>query len=214
MATRPLYKRVGYNGLKFLFQLGSVLFFGMRVYGQKHAPKSGAALICSNHQSHFDPGLIGLSLPSRLNFLGRRTLFDTPLLKQIITFLDTIPIDREGSALAGMKETLKRLKQGEQVVIFPEGTRTSDGEVAPIKAGFTMLARRSDALIVPIGLDGAFQAWPRTRWYPWMDRIVLVVGEPITPAQFGGMSDEELVAEIEKRIRACHAQARRKRTKV
>jgi 1-acyl-sn-glycerol-3-phosphate acyltransferase len=208
MASRPLYKLWGYEAVKVLCQLGGVLGFGIRVFGRNHAPRSGAALVCSNHQSHFDPVLIGLSLESRLNYLARRTLFDVPVLRPVMEYFDAIPIDREGPALGGIKETLKRLKRDEQVLIFPEGTRTRDGEVAPLKPGFTTLARRAEAPILPIGFDGAYQAWPRTQTLPGLSQIVIVIDRPIMPAEFEALSDEELVAEVERRIRTCHAQAR------
>jgi 1-acyl-sn-glycerol-3-phosphate acyltransferase len=208
MASRPLYKLWGYEAVKVLSQLGGVLGFGLRVFGREHAPASGSALVCSNHQSHFDPVLIGLSVPSRLNYLARRTLFDAPALRPVIEYFDAIPIDREGPALGGIKETLKRLKRGEQVLIFPEGTRTRDGEVAPLKPGFTTLARRAAAPIVPIGFDGAYQAWPRTHKLPGLSQIVIVIDEPILPSEFESLTDDALVAEVERRIRACHARAR------
>lgn len=211
MATRPFYKRIGYNALWLWFRISTVLFFRTRVFGREHVPKSGPGVICSNHQSHFDPGMVGLSLDRRSNFLARRTLFDVPVLKWILVYVDSIPIDREGPALGGIKETLKRLKRGELVVMFPEGTRTRDGEVAPLKPGVTTFARRAEAPLVPMGIDGAYQAWPRDRWYPWFSQIIVVIGPPIMPDEFARYTDEELVAELERRIRACHTQARRYR---
>jgi 1-acyl-sn-glycerol-3-phosphate acyltransferase len=132
-------------------------------------------------------------------------------LRQLIDYLDAIPIDRDGTGLGGLKETLKRLKRGEQVLIFPEGTRTRDGEVAPLKPGFVTLARRAAAPLVPVGLDGAYQSWPRTAKLPTFARIVMVIGEPIMPALAATLSDDALVQELECRIRACHARARRYR---
>jgi 1-acyl-sn-glycerol-3-phosphate acyltransferase len=209
MASRPLYKRWGYNAIRIFCRLAGVLGFGLRVFGRQNAPRGGAALICANHQSHFDPLIVGLSLDFRINTLARRSLWDVPVLKYLITYLDAIPIERDGMALAGIKETLKRLKQNEPVVIFPEGTRSRDGEVAPLKPGFTTLARRAEVPLVPIGFDGAYQAWPRTQLLPGFSQIVVVIGEPIRPAQIAEMSDEQLVAELERRIRECHAFARR-----
>src|SRR5687767_7196522 len=108
----------------------AVWLFGLRVAGRENWPQRGGGLICSNHQSHFDPPLVGMTCNRRMNYLARDTLYKVPVLKQVIHFLDAIPIDREGGGLAGLKETLRRLKAGELVLIFPEGTRTHDGEVA------------------------------------------------------------------------------------
>jgi 1-acyl-sn-glycerol-3-phosphate acyltransferase len=143
-----------------------------------------------------------------MNYLARDTLFRVPILSQLITFLDAIPIDREGGGLAGLKETLRRLKAGELVLIFPEGTRTHDGEVAPLKPGFIAVARRSRVALIPVGLDGAYQAWPRTSRFPSFGRIAVVIGEPITAEQVAELSDDDLLNELGQRMQTCHAMAR------
>jgi len=178
------------------------------VAGREHWPAKGGGLVCANHQSMFDPPLVGLTCPRRMNYLARDTLFRIPLLAPLIKFLDAIPIDREGVGLSGLKETLRRLKAGELVLIFPEGTRTRDGEVAPLKPGFISVARRSRVPLVPVGLDGAYQAWPRTSPFPRGGRIAIVVGESISAQRVAELSDDELLAELDQRILNCHAAAR------
>jgi 1-acyl-sn-glycerol-3-phosphate acyltransferase len=205
---RTPWQRFGYQALRWVCRLIAVWGFGLRVCGREHWPKEGGALVCANHQSLFDPPLVGLTCDRRMNYLARDTLFRIPGLKQLIAFLDAIPIDREGGGLAGLKETLRRLKAGELVLIFPEGTRTRDGEVAPLKPGFIAVARRSRVPLVPVGIDGAFQAWPRTARLPRLGRIAIAIGEPIPPEQVAGLADEDLLAELEQRILLCHAQAR------
>jgi 1-acyl-sn-glycerol-3-phosphate acyltransferase len=205
---RTLVQRVGYDALRFVCQLISVWMFGLRVAGRENWPAEGGALVCANHQSHFDPPLVGLTCSRRMNYLARDTLFRVPGLAQLIHFLDAIPIDREGGGLAGLKETLRRLKAGELVLIFPEGTRTHDGEVAPLKPGFIAVARRSRVPLVPVGIDGAYQAWPRTAKLPRPGRLAVVIGEPISAEQVAEFTDEDLLAELEQRILTCHAEAR------
>jgi 1-acyl-sn-glycerol-3-phosphate acyltransferase len=205
---RTLAQRVGYDVLRVMARFVAVWLFGLRVEGREHWPANGGGLICSNHQSHFDPPLVGLTCDRRMNYLARDTLYKVPLLKQAIHFLDAIPIDREGGGLAGLKETLKRLKAGELVLIFPEGTRTHDGEVAPLKPGFIAVARRSRAPLIPVAIDGAFQAWPRTSWLPRLSRLAVVIGEPIPPDQIAELADDDLLAELEQRILTCHSAAR------
>ncbi len=205
---RTLAQRLGYDTLRVFARLTSVIFFRLRVKGREHWPANGGGLVCSNHQSFFDPPLVGLTCDRRMNYLARDSLLRIPGLAQFILFLDAIPIDREGGGLAGLKETLKRLKAGELVLIFPEGTRTHDGEVAPLKPGFIAVARRIKVPLVPVGLDGAFQAWPRTSRLPRPSRLAVVIGPPIGPDEVAAMTDEDLLAELEQRILTCHSEAR------
>ena len=109
--------------------------------GRETLPEEGALLVCCNHQSHFDPVVVGLARDRRLNFLARDKLFALAPFRWLIQSLDAIPIDREGVGLAGIKETLKRLKRGEMVVVFPEGTRTDDGSVEAGLAGELVAVR-------------------------------------------------------------------------
>ncbi|MCL6501843.1 MAG: 1-acyl-sn-glycerol-3-phosphate acyltransferase [Pirellulales bacterium] len=211
MAQRSLPKRLWYGFLHIVCRLLGVVAYGIRVRGRHHVPASGGALLLSNHQSHYDPVLIGLACDRRLNYVARSTLFRFGPFRWLIHSLDAIPIEREGLGLAGLKETLRRLKRGELVLLFPEGTRTRDGRVGTLKPGFSALAHRAQVPLVPVAIDGAFEAWPRTRPWPWVARIEIQFGEPLLPQQALGLNDRELVAEMERRIRACHAAAQCRR---
>ena len=208
MSQRSLTKRVGYAVLQVLAQLLGIVLFAIRFQGRERIPAEGGVLVCSNHQSFFDPVLVGMGFNRRLNYLARKTLFRFFAFRWLIEFLDAIPIDREGGGLGGLKETLKRLKRGELVLIFPEGTRTRDGEVAALKPGFVALARRSKAPLLPVSVDGAYDAWPRGARFPRPSRVGVWIGEPMTPELVQTLTDEQLVAELEWRIRNCHAAAR------
>jgi 1-acyl-sn-glycerol-3-phosphate acyltransferase len=208
---RTFAQRIVYDILRVLARLVVVWFFRCRVVGRENWPAAGGALICANHQSYLDPPLVGLTCPRRLTYLGRTTLFENKLLAPIITFLDTIPIDREGGGLAGLKETLRRLKRGDMVLIFPEGTRTRDGQMQPLKPGFCAVARRSKVPLVPVALDGAYDIWPRTSPLPRGGRLAVVIGQPISVADVAQFSDEELMAELARRIQSCLMEAQRLR---
>ena len=208
---RTFAQLLAYRLVRIVLQLIAVTLFGLRGAGRQNFPTAGAALVCANHQSYFDPLLIGVCCSRRMNYLARQSLFKIPLLGRLIAFFDAIPLDRDGGGLGGIKETLKRLKRGEMVLIFPEGTRSADGEMNRLKSGFCTLARRSQAPLVPVGIDGAYQAWPRKQRWPSLSTIHIIIGEPIHPSEFETMTDDELVAELECRIRDCHAQARAQR---
>lgn len=211
MAQRPLPKRLWYDFLRITCRLAGTVVFGIRVRGRELVPREGGALVMSNHQSHLDPVLVGLATDRRLNYLARQTLFRFAPFRWLISSLDAIPLDREGLGLSGLKETLRRLKRGEMVLIFPEGTRTRDGEVGKFKPGFCALARRANVPLVPAAIDGAFDSWPRTRPLPLPATIHIQFGPPLMPDEIGQFDDEALVAEMRRRIATCHAEARRMR---
>lgn len=208
MAERPLFKRCGYVFMRLLCRIAGVAVFSIRCRGRPRIPGAGPVLVCSNHQSALDPVLIGMAFNRRLNYLARKTLFRFAGLRWLIEFLDAIPIDRDGMGLAGLRESLRRLKRGEIVLIFPEGTRTSDGSVLPLHSGFCALARRANVTVLPVGIDGAYDAWPRSAVLPRLSRIHVCIGEPLDPDQVRQLDDEQLVRAVEQRIRACHHSAR------
>jgi 1-acyl-sn-glycerol-3-phosphate acyltransferase len=208
---RTWLQRAVYVFLRFLARMTSVVLVGMKVVGRHHFPRRGGVLLCSNHQSVLDPILIGLQCNRRLNYLARRSLFRNPWFSGLIRFLDAIPIEREGMGLEGLRETLRRLRGGEVVLIFPEGTRSPDGELQPLKPGFCAVAKRAEATIVPVALDGAHIAWPRHRSWPLPARIAVAFGPPILPQDIQRMTAEELVEELQRRLAECHRLARQLR---
>lgn len=207
-AKRSLGNRAWQAFLKFNCRLGAVCLFHVRCAGRERVPRLGGGLMLSNHQSNLDPILVGLASDRRLNYVARKTLFKFAPFRWLINSLDAIPIDREGTGLEGLKETLKRLKRGEIVLLFPEGTRTPDGEVQRMKPGFCAVARRSGLPLFPVALDGAWHAWPRQRILPRRAIVHVQFGEPIEPELISMLNDEQLTAEVERRIRACHRLAR------
>jgi 1-acyl-sn-glycerol-3-phosphate acyltransferase len=211
MAQRSFAKHAWYEFLKVLCRLGTVVLFRLRASGREYMPKEGGLLVLSNHQSQFDPVLVGLCSERRMNFLARQSLFRFAPFRWLIQSLDAIPIDRDGTGLGGLKETLKRLKKEELVLIFPEGTRTSDGEVAELKPGFVALARRAGVPLLPVAIDGAYQAWPKGQTWPGWAVIHVDFGPAIMPHEIEQLDDAQLVAEVQSRIVACHARARASR---
>ena len=211
MTDRPFSKRFGYAVIRVLARLVGVLFFRIRCRGRQHIPTTGSVLVCSNHQSYLDPVLVGLAMDRRLNYLARQSLFRFTLFRWLIEFLDAIPIDREGLGLAGLRESMRRIKRGEMVLIFPEGTRTSDGSVLPLQPGFCALARRGGVSVLPVGLDGAFDSWPRTAKIPKLSPIHVCIGPMLTPQDICELDDASLVDELAHRIRDCHSRAQRGR---
>lgn len=205
MPQRTWIKRFGYNSLRAFCRLIAVTFFGMRCRGREHIPMSGPVLVCANHQSYFDPVIVGMVFNRRLNYLARKTLFRYAPFRMLIHFLDAIPLDRDGLGMSGIKECLRRIKDGEMVLIFPEGTRTRDGSMGPLQPGFVMLARRGNVSLLPVGFDGAYDAWPRNAAIPRFSTVHVCIGKPLVSAEIAKLDDAQLVAELERRMRDCHA---------
>ena len=209
MAQRSLGKRLWYDFLHVACRLVGVVVFRIRVTGREHLPPAGGVLVLSNHQSHLDPLLVGLAGDRRMNFVARKSLFVFPPFRWLIDSLDAISLDRDGSGFGGLKETLRRLKREEVVLLFPEGTRTRDGLLGEIKPGFCTLARRAGVPLVPVAIDGAFEAFPRTRNYPRPAVIHIAFGPPIMPDEIALFAtDEDLLAEVQRRMAACHEKTR------
>lgn len=201
MCRRPLWKRFWYVLLQFICRLTALIFFRIRCTGKENFPKNGGALVLSNHQSYLDPLLIGVVCDRRLNFLARDDLFRAAPFRWLIQSLDAIPVARHGKGFGGLKATLQRLERGEMVLLFPEGTRTRDGELAPLAPGFGLVARKSRVPLIPVAIHGAFDAWPRMKILPRAAPIRIHVGRPLEPSSYAGLNNDQLVNEIAIRLR-------------
>lgn len=206
---RSWEKRIFYFTVRLTAQLAGVFLFNLRCYGRENIPGPGSALILCTHQSNFDPVLIGIIFNERLNYLARQGLFHNPLLGTIIRLLDAIELDRDRSGLAGLKETLVRLRRSEKVLIFPEGTRCLDGQMAPLKPGFIAVARRSKVPLIPVAVVGAFEALPRGKMMPVRHPLRVCVGKMIQADEIVGKSDEEVLQLVFKQLKICDLLARR-----
>lgn len=208
-ATRSWPKRSWYEFSRLWVRLGLTVLYHARYSGMRTVPPTGGLLVVSNHQSYLDPPVIGAGFPRMMSYLARESLFRFAPFAWLIQSYDAIPLDLEGSSFGGMKETLRRLKRGDVVLVFPEGSRTADGEIAPFLPGFAALALRSGAGIVPTAIEGAFEAWPQHARLPKAGNLHVHYGVPMTPEEVSKYGQAELVAEVERRVRYYHAQLRR-----
>ncbi|MCA9248684.1 MAG: 1-acyl-sn-glycerol-3-phosphate acyltransferase [Planctomycetales bacterium] len=207
MADRTLTNRLWYGACRLMLLIWCKLYFRLSVRGAEHMPRTGGCIVLSNHQSHLDPVLVGVACPRQLSYLARESLFRVPAFAWLIRSFGAIPIDRDGSGMAGLKATLRCLKADDAVLIFGEGTRSRDGQLQPLKPGFLTLARRTKVPILPVAVRGAFDAFPRTGKFPRPRKIYVRIGAPIAPEAYAEMSDEELLAEAGTRIEAGFAAA-------
>lgn len=180
------------------------LFRG-RVFDAHHVPLSGGVLVVSNHQSFFDPVLLSLGLPRETHHMARDTLFNHPGFGAFIRYWNAFPVKRGAADLGAIRESVKRLREGAVLIVYPEGTRTRDGRIGPMHAGMMLIARRAGVPIVPALVCGAYQVWPREARWPVIRPVLAAYGAPIPPAVYGDLTDEQAMALIRERIVAMQA---------
>jgi 1-acyl-sn-glycerol-3-phosphate acyltransferase len=154
-----------------------LLWFRMRTEGRDAVPVAGPVLLVANHASYIDPPLVGMNCPREVNFLAQAGLAKFAPLRWWMRQVGVTLIDRNAPSKEALRLIADSLAAGEVVGIFPEGTRSADGAVAPFKTGVEFLVRRTGATVVPVGLDGAHRAFPRSAWLPRPRKIVVRFGE-------------------------------------
>ncbi len=205
---RPLGLLAWYRLVRLLTGTLAAVLLRWRATGHHHVPASGGVLLVSNHLSYLDVFFLGIPLRRPLNYVARSTLF-VPVLAGLMRSVGGFPIQREGMGASGMKETLKRLRAGGIVTLFPEGTRSRDGELGPLKPGIAVLVARAGVPVVPVGLAGTFEIWPRSRPFPVPHPIRVHYGRPILPEELAGLETEAITSLIRDRLRECRLEARR-----
>jgi 1-acyl-sn-glycerol-3-phosphate acyltransferase len=201
---RTTSRRLFYRWLRMMSRITATVVFSFRTEGRHHLDFDGGAMLLSTHQSVMDPVLVGLIANRRLNYLARKTLFKNAAFAFLIRVLDAIEIDRDRGGLSGLKEMLKRLKRDEAVLMFPEGTRSIDGELGTLKPGFIPIARRSEVPLVPIAIVGAYNCLPRGSRLPTCRPISVVVGEPLRKEVYELMTDSQLLTAMQARLAVLH----------
>jgi 1-acyl-sn-glycerol-3-phosphate acyltransferase len=166
---------IGWNLCRAVF----ATYFRWRVYDPERVPAEGAAIIAANHASFIDPLVVGASARRELNYLARDSLFGNPLLAAVLREVNVVPVDREGGSPAGLKAILDRLLADNAIVLFPEGTRTRDGQLQPARAGIGLIVIKSQAPVVPVRVFGTFEAFNRYMKLPRPRRIAVKFGQPL-----------------------------------
>lgn len=160
------------------------LIYRLRRFHTERMPSEGAVLLAANHQSHLDPPTIATAVPGRaVHFLARSGLFRSRLFGWLIGSLNSVPIKEDSGDLGAIREIIARLETGVPVLVFPEGSRSPDGSVHEFKRGIALLLKRARCPVVPVAIEGAYDAFPRQRKWPrvWGCRLAVMIGEPIGP---------------------------------
>ncbi len=154
-------------------------YFRWRVYNHERVPLRGAVILAANHASFLDPPLVGSGLHRDINYLARKSLFRYPVLGWILRKVNAIPVDREGGGAAGLKAIMDRLHAGGAIILFPEGTRTLDGQLQPARSGIGLTVIKSDAPVIPVRVFGTHRAWGKGVRVPRPVSVAVKYGQPM-----------------------------------
>ena len=169
------YYRFGWICFRALYRF----YFRWRVYNPERVPLQGPVILAANHASFLDPPLVGAGVKRGINYLARESLFRFPVLGWILHRWQVVPVDREGGGAKGLKAILERLLDGGAIILFPEGTRTRDGNLQPARSGIGLTVIKSEAPVVPVRVFGTFEAFGRHMKFPRPHRVAVKYGQPM-----------------------------------
>jgi 1-acyl-sn-glycerol-3-phosphate acyltransferase len=177
--------------------------FRFRVVGAEKVPLCGGLIVAANHISNFDPPILGIALPRPISYMAKKELFTTPVVGWLITRLNAFKVDRQAGGTAALRASLRMLKEGRCVGIFPEGGRNVTGTNEE-KPGAAFLAAASGVPVVPAAIVGTRRLRP-------FGRVSVVFGDPIRVTrnrQSDGDDLEKGATQIMQRIRALEESTR------
>lgn len=183
------------------------LLWRMRVEGADRVPATGGCILAPSHRSMMDIPFLGTVTRRRIRFMGKRQVFDLPLLGRVFRALGSFPVARDGDDRVALRAALRILDEQDPLAVFPEGTRQHGSRIAPLQRGAAYLALRAGVPIVPVGIAGSEEIFraPRRgggrRRLPGFGRVAVVVGDPIVPvAREGGTVPRARVDELTARL--------------
>lgn len=165
--------------LRLLAKVIFFLFNDIEVHGVDRVPARGPVVIAANHPSYLDPVFIMHRMERPVKFLAWHRPFQIPLLGRMMLRYGAIPLDIENPGRASIEAAIKVLRAGEVFGIFPEGGRSKQDTMNPLKSGVARLAMMTGAPIVPVTISGGRKVWPRHRLLPRPGRVVVQFHEPI-----------------------------------
>ena len=170
--------KIGYRAAWLILHVFFGLYLRWNVYNRERVPRTGPVILAANHASFLDPPLVGTALPRGIHYLARESLFRFPILGAVLRYWDAVPVDRESGA-GGLKVILDRLLNGAAIILFPEGTRSHDGNLLPARSGIGLAVIKSNAPVIPVRIFGSHRAYGRPHWVPRPRKVIVKFGNPM-----------------------------------
>ena len=186
------------------------LWHGLRMWNRDALPPEGPLIYIMNHQSLLDPPLVGVLVRRRpCAFLARKGLFAFKPFGVFIRFMCAIPLDIARGGGRALRSAIRELEAGRCVLIFPEGRRTEDGRMVRFRGGVLLLARKTNAPVVPLAIDGSWDAWSRHRKLPRLGAAIgMRIGEPIPAEVLGAMEEAEALEHLKREVEKLRLEVR------
>ncbi|MCD6580490.1 MAG: 1-acyl-sn-glycerol-3-phosphate acyltransferase [Desulfuromusa sp.] len=174
----------------------------MQIQGTENILHDSPAIYVSNHQSNFDIPIIFAGLPIQFRWMAKQELFRVPLFGLAMKRSGIIPIDRSNQrkTMHSIISAAQRIKDGASVVIFPEGTRTPDGQLQKFKKGALLIAAKAQVPVVPIAIHGSYQIQPKDRWKINGGLLKLEFLQPIATAGLKSSDIDALTNKVHDQI--------------
>jgi 1-acyl-sn-glycerol-3-phosphate acyltransferase len=166
------------------------MFFRGDVVGLENLPATGGYIVAANHASHLDPPIVGQFLTRQVSFFARRTLWKPGIAAWWLDAVGTIPVDRDGgTSIDAIKRVLQALDLGRVVIVFPEGTRSPNGELQAPRPGVGLLACKAQVPVVPARIFGSFEAFGKDGRMRLGSRVSVAYGRPLAPSEYDRPAD-------------------------
>jgi|HubBroStandDraft_4_1064222.scaffolds.fasta_scaffold105049_2 1-acyl-sn-glycerol-3-phosphate acyltransferase len=191
--------------LQIIARVGTTLLFQLKTTGRENVPKTGGVLLIANHQSYLDPVLVAVHLRRPVSFLAKSELFENPYFGWFIRMLHAFPVRQGEGDVGAVKEVIRQLEEGHVLNIYPEGSRTETGELAPFEKGVALVIRRAGVPVVPIAIEGSYAAWPKGDKIFHAHPIRVKYGKPIN---FEGKKSDEILETLQSRLKEMIAELR------
>jgi 1-acyl-sn-glycerol-3-phosphate acyltransferase len=177
--------------------------------GFEHFPWRGPMILACNHQSYWDPPAAGAVSPRPLHFMARRSLFKNPIFGALITVMSAFPVERDKADPKAVRAALDILRKGRALLIFPEGTRSRNGQLGAAREGVGMLALRSGAPVIPCYLQNTNRITPKGARFLHFPKITVHIGAAVALGDLaGGELGREVYQQAADRIMAAIAKLR------
>jgi 1-acyl-sn-glycerol-3-phosphate acyltransferase len=194
--------------LQVIARVGTTLLFDLKVYGRENVPKTGGVLLAANHQSYLDPVLVACQLRRPVSYFAKSELFTNPYFGWFIRQLHAFPVRQGEGDVGAVKEAIRRLDEGYVLNVYPEGTRSPTGELMPLEKGIALVIRKAGVPVVPVAIEGSFDAWTKgdILFHPHPVRVMY--GKPM---DLSGKKADQVLRELESAMRTLIAELRAKK---